>query len=182
LSIIGESSFKAAQKAIDIIQNLLLLASIRKEAVTLSPLNMSNIVEQAVERLKLSISEAQATLIFPETWPVALGYAPWVEEVWTNYVSNALKYGGQPPRLEFGATVLPEGVVQFWVQDNGSGLSPDEQAILFTEFTRLDKVQIKGHGLGLSIVQRIMDKLDGQAGVESEPDQGSRFFFTLKEI
>ena len=54
---------------------------------------------------------------------------------------------------------------------------------LFTKFTRLGEVQITGHGLGLSIVQRIIGKLGGQeAGVESEPGRGSRFFFTLKMI
>lgn len=180
LALIGESSHRAAQKGIAIIQNLLLLASIRKEAVEQHPLNMAGVIEQVLERLKSAIADSQAELILPKSWPIVLGYAPWVEEVWVNYVSNGLKYGGQPPRLEFGATPQSDGTTRFWVQDNGPGLSPDEQAILFTEFTRLSKVQIKGHGLGLSIVRRIMDKLDGQAGVESEPGQGSRFFFTLK--
>lgn len=180
LALIGESNYKAAKKAINIIQNLLLLASIRKEDVKQHPLDMADIIKQVLERLNLAIVEAQAELILPKTWPVALGYAPWVEEVWVNYVSNGLKYGGQPPRLEFGATPQADGMIRFWVQDNGPGVSPDEQAVLFTEFTRLGEVQIKGHGLGLSIIRRIMDKLDGQAGVESETSQGSRFFFTLK--
>ena len=180
LALIGKSSYKSAQKAINIIQNLLLLASIRKEDVQQHPLDMAGIIKQVIERLTLAIADAQADLILPQTWPIALGYTPWVEEVWVNYLSNGLKYGGQPPRLELGATPQADGRVCFWVQDNGPGLSPDEQAVLFTEFTRLGKIQIKGHGLGLSIVRRIMDKLGGHAGVESEPGQGSRFFFTLK--
>lgn len=143
-------------------------------------LDMAEIIEQAIERLNSVIIDSQAELILPETWPVAWGYGPWVEEVWVNYLINGLKYGGQPPRLEFGATPQTEGMVRFWLQDNGPGLSAADQAVLFTEFTRLNEVQIKGHGLGLSIVRRIMDKLGGQAGVESEPGQGSRFFFTLK--
>ena len=180
LALIGESSYRAAQKASSIIQNLLLLASVRKEQVTLHPLQMAGIIEQVRERLHSLIVEAGAEVILPASWPVTLGYAPWVEEVWVNYLSNGLKYGGQPPRLELGATPLPDGFTRFWVQDNGPGLAPEEQAILFTEFTRLSQTQIKGHGLGLSIVQRIMDKLGGQAGVESEPGRGSRFFFTLR--
>ncbi|MCB9079254.1 MAG: hybrid sensor histidine kinase/response regulator [Anaerolineaceae bacterium] len=180
LAIIGESSYKAAQKAIDIIQNLLLLVSVRKEDVKQYPLDMADIIKQVLERLNWSIVDTQAELILPKTWPAALGYAPWVEEVWVNYISNGLKYGGQPPRLEFGATLQADDTIRFWVQDNGLGMSANEQAILFTEFTRLGKLHIKGHGLGLSIVRRIMAKLDGQAGVESEPGQGSRFFFTLK--
>ncbi|MCB0194698.1 MAG: hybrid sensor histidine kinase/response regulator [Anaerolineae bacterium] len=180
LAIIGEASHNSAQKAIDIVENLLLLASIRKEEVSLEPLDMAKIIEQVESRLNNLILKSDATLVLPQSWPTALGYGPWVEEVWTNYVSNALKYGGQPPRLEFGATFQSEGSIRFWVQDNGPGLTPEEQAVLFTEFTRLRKVEIKGHGLGLSIVRRIMDKLGGQAGVESEPGRGSRFFLTLR--
>ena len=47
------------------------------------------------------IKEYQPEVILPETWPVALGFEPWIEEVWANYLSNGLKYGGRPPRLEF---------------------------------------------------------------------------------
>jgi two-component system sensor histidine kinase/response regulator len=115
-------------------------------------------------------------------WPVALGYAPWVEEVWINYLSNAFRYGGRPPRLELGAEAQPDGRVRFWVRDNGAGLTPEDQARLFTPFTRLDQVQVKGHGLGLSIVRRIVEKLGGQVGVESQIGQGSTFSFTLPGV
>ena len=65
------------------------------------------------------------------------------------------------------------------MRDNGSGLTPEEQARLFTPFTRLDAVRVEGHGLGLSIVQRIVKKLGGQVGVESQVGLGSLFWFTL---
>ena len=94
-------------------------------------------------------------------------------------MSNALKYGGQPPRVELGATEQEDGTVRFWVRDNGHGLTPEEQARLFTPFTRLDQVSAKGHGLGLSIVRRIVEKMGGQVGVESQVGQGSTFVFTL---
>ena len=130
-------------------------------------------------RLAHMIEEHQTEIILPGTWPVALGYDPWVEEVWVNYLSNAIKYGGQPPHVELGATAQADGMVRFWVRDNGSGLTPEEQARLFTPFTRLDQVRAKGHGLGLSIVWRIVEKLGGQVGVESEIGRGSVFTFTL---
>ncbi len=105
-----------------------------------------------------------------------------MEEVWVNYISNGCKYGGQPPRLELGWD-RPEGesAVRFWVHDNGDGISPDDQPRLFVPFTRLDHVHVKGYGLGLSIVRRIVEKLGGQVGVESEgvPGRGSLFYFTL---
>jgi signal transduction histidine kinase len=140
---------------------------------------MDEVVNRAFARLSHMFDKYHPEVIFPDEWPQAQGYAPWIEEVWVNYLSNGLKYGGQPPRLELGATVQDEGVVRFWVWDNGPGIDQDAQVMLFTEFYRLDKVRAQGHGLGLSIVQRIMDKLDGQCGVESEPGQGSLFYFTL---
>ncbi len=176
-----DTIMRNGQKMNNIISELLLLAGVRKEEVELEPIDMASIVAEAQDRLAYIIEEYQAEVIVPDEWPVALGYGPWVEEVWANYLSNAIKYGGQPPRAELGATVQPDGLVQFWVRDNGQGLTPEEQAQLFVPFTRLDQARAEGHGLGLSIVQRIVEKLGGKVGVESEggPDQGSVFSFTL---
>ena len=163
-----------------IIDELLLLASVRAVAeVDLQDLDMAAIVANALRRLSDMIAERQAAVIVPDTWPAAQGHALWIEEVWVNYISNALKYGGRPPRIELGATVDGPGRVRFWVRDNGPGLSREEQARLFTQFTRLHHVHADGHGLGLSIVRRIMDKLGGKAGVESSAGRGSEFFFIL---
>jgi signal transduction histidine kinase len=72
-------------------------------------------------------------------------------------------------------------MIRFWVKDNGSGLTSDEQARLFAPFVQLGQVQTKGHGLGLSIVRRIVEKLGGQVQVESQAiaGQGCTFSFTL---
>jgi signal transduction histidine kinase len=165
----------------NIIEELLLLAGIRKTDVELEPLDMEVILSEVNKRLAHTIQEYQAELVFPEAWPKAFGYAPWVEEIWVNYLSNALKYGGRPPRVELGATKQADGMVRFWVRDNGPGLSRAEQSRLFVPFTKLAQVRVEGFGLGLSIVRRIVDKLGGQVGVESEgvPGRGSTFSFTL---
>jgi signal transduction histidine kinase len=170
---------ESAQKAIDIVEELLLLSSVRKKQPTMQRLYMADIVRQARARLAPLIDEYQAEVILPAKWPVATGYAPWVEEVWVNYLANGLKYGGHPPRLELGATPEEHGMIRFWVRDNGPGLTDEEQANLFAEFTRLSEVGAEGHGLGLSIVRRIMEKLGGEAGVESQAGAGSMFYFTL---
>jgi signal transduction histidine kinase len=173
---------KSARKMTNIIEELLLLASVRKmEDVRTEPLDMAAVVVEALDRLADMIAGHQAEIITPEVWPAALGYGPWVEEIWVNYVSNGLKYGGQPPQVEMGGKLLngPAGQVRFWVRDNGAGLSPDDQARLFTPFTQIHQARAEGHGLGLSIVQRIVEKLGGQVGMESEAGQGSVFFFTL---
>jgi signal transduction histidine kinase len=147
---------------------------------------MTAIVTAAQDRLADLIIACQGEIILPPVWPMAVGYAPWIEEVWVNYLSNALKYGGNPPQIELGFDVAKEAVdqfpnfqIRFWVRDNGPGLTPEEQGRLFTPFTRLDQVRAKGHGLGLSIVRRIVEKLGGQVGVESEVGWGSTFWFTL---
>ncbi len=170
---------KASHKLNNIIDDLLLLARVRKEEAPLAPINMSEVVNQALSRLSLLLEEYQPELILPTEWPQAQGYAPWLEEVWANYISNGLKYGGPSPRLELGAAPQADGMVRFWVRDNGLGLNSQAQASLFTEFTRLDPTRAAGHGLGLSIVRRIITKLGGQVGVESVPGQGSLFYFTL---
>ncbi len=172
---------QAAHKGANIIDELLLLAGIRKQEVTCEPLDMEPIVLLAKDRLNFMIKEYEANIDLPRQWPSALGYAPWVEEVWVNYISNGLKYGGRPPRLILGATPQSNGSIRFWIQDNGRGVTPAAQSTLFTEFTRLNEVRAQGYGLGLSIVRRIIEKLGGQVGVESQgiPGQGSLFYFTL---
>ncbi|MCK6630224.1 MAG: MASE1 domain-containing protein [Anaerolineae bacterium] len=188
---------RSGRKMNSIIGELLLLASVRKKEVKSAPLDMAGIVAEAQQRLAHLIEEHQAEIILPAVWPVALGYAPWIEEVWANYLSNAIKYGGRPPRLELGATVvgqatsLPDGeaqpaslpMVRFWVHDNGPGLSLAAQQQLFTPFTQLGQVRAEGQGLGLSIVRRIVEKLGGEVGVESDgiPGRGSIFSFTLPQ-
>lgn len=170
---------KAAYRAVNIIEELLLLSSVRKQDVALQPVSMEEVVEQVLDRLAFMIEEHQAQIQLPKSWPMAMGYGPWLEEVWANYVSNGIKYGGTPPCLELGATMTGNGRVRFWVRDNGPGLPPEKLAVLFTEFIRLSELQIEGHGLGLSIVQRIISKLGGRVGVESELGQGSEFYFVL---
>jgi PAS domain S-box-containing protein len=167
-----------------IIEDLLLLAGVRKAKIEYRPVNMQPIVTEVRVRLARLIAETQAVLVEPDHWPLAIGYAPWVEEVWANYLSNGCKYGGTAtatPYLEFGADSLPDGQVRFWLRDRGDGIAPVDQARLFAPFTRLDQAQTKGSGLGLSIVRRIVEKMGGTVGVESAgvPGQGSRFYFTL---
>jgi signal transduction histidine kinase len=149
---------RSAQKAINIVNNLLLLASTNKQAVELKPLDMARIVYDTQQRLKNMIVEYQPEINVPAEWPLALGHAPWIEEVWANYLSNAMKYGGDPPHLELGGELLPyvagsgitSRLARFWVRDNGSGLTPEEQARLFMPFERLSQTSIGGHGLGLN--------------------------------
>ncbi len=175
LQIIAQSGHKIS----NIVEELLLLAQVRTAEVKTGPLAMGAIVREARQRLSFMVKEYQAEIHAPPTWPLAIGYGSWIEEVWTNYISNGLKYGGQPPRLQLGATEQADGMIRFWVRDNGPGLTIEEQARLFQPFTQLSQIRATGHGLGLSIVRRIVEKLGGQVGVKSAVGQGSVFSFTL---
>lgn len=173
---------RIVQKQAEIIQELLTLASLRSQEVVLVPLDMGKVIQEVLNRLNFVIEDHAAQISIPNYWPVALGYAPWVEEVWANYLTNAIKYGGSPPIVQLGAFVEGDGFVRFWIQDNGDGISPEDQAKLFQDFSRVNHSRVEGHGLGLSIVARIIEKLGGKVGVDSRgrPGEGSRFWFTLR--
>jgi signal transduction histidine kinase len=168
-----------ARKMSNIVAELFLLASMDRADVVPSLLDTERIVGEVLYRLHYLVEERQAQINLPDTYPQALGYAPWVEEIWYNYLSNALKYGGDPPRIDVGGALLDDGDVRFWVKDNGMGLTPEQQEQLFAPLTQLGQPQVKGQGLGLSIVKRIVTKLGGQVSVESEVGHGSTFGFSL---
>lgn len=170
----------SSQHAINIVEELLLFASIRKlETLETNRLDMTEVINQPTIRLAHMIEEHQATIILPDDWHDAIGYTPWILEVWVNYMSNAIKYGGTPPILELGSTLEPNHTVRFWIRDNGQGIDDDKLPNLFNMFDRLGEMRIQGHGLGLSIVKRIIEKLNGCTSVESIVGQGSIFSFTL---
>jgi signal transduction histidine kinase len=176
---------RSCEKMASIIDGLLLLAQVRMGEVEVTALDMGQIFAEVQVRLADLIEGYQARIETPDVWPLALGYAPWVEQVWINYLSNAIKYGGHPPHVEIGASVQADGgaspEVRFWVRDNGPGLALKDQNQLFSPFTRLDKVRASGYGLGLSIIRRLVEKLGGRVGIESEGvlGRGSVFSFTL---
>lgn len=175
--MIGNST----QKLINIVDELLLLASVRGQDIQPEPLEMGGLVSQALARVNHHVKEYGGEIVLPDFWLIPLGYAPWVEEVWVNYLSNAFKYGGRPPLIQLGNEHLPDRQIRFWVRDNGAGLSPEQIERLFIPFERLHQVHTKGHGLGLSIVRRIVEKLGGRVGAISNQNtgQGSTFYFTL---
>lgn len=193
---------QSARDMNNVIEGLLLLAHVRKGDVTLKPMEMKQAVDEALRRLEHMAEQYQVTIEQPPTWPVVMGHMSWVVEVWINYLSNAMKYGGDAPQIELGwqmvdhtdevspnageedkDDVLAEAPeIEFWVRDRGPGISEERLARIFSSFSTPNQAQVRGHGLGLSIVKRIVDKLGGDVYVESEVGCGSKFGFTLKGL
>ncbi len=174
------SLYDTSRRAVGIVEALLLFARAESVArVAVKPLDMAAIFDEVRQRFSRQLMETGAQLQVPTSWPTALGYAPWVAEIWANYLSNALKYGGQPPQITVGAAVQPDDLLRFWMHDEGPGIPPDQVPGLFNHFTRLSDLRVEGHGLGLSIAKRIAEKLGGGVGVETALEQGSTFYFTL---
>jgi PAS domain S-box-containing protein len=172
---------KSAGKSIRITQELLIFARSSHMEIEKNDLDMKSVFEEAAGQLNGLIEKEKAEIQLPESWLPAIGYAPWVEEVWVNYLSNAIKYGGAPPKIKVGSERLKNNTIKYWIKDNGKGLTVEEQSQLFQKYTRLAPEEAEGHGLGLTIVKRIINKLGGNVGVESKekPKEGSIFYFTL---
>jgi two-component system, sensor histidine kinase and response regulator len=173
-----QQAFEAMAMTGEAVDALLLLSTVAQQSVSMQPIDMQAVVSNVQSQLADLVASTHAVIELPPGWPSALGYAPWVGEVWLNLLSNALKYGGVPPRIALGAT--QEGTqVRFWVCDNGKPLSEEERARVFTPFTRLQSERAAGHGLGLATVQRIVSKLGGRVGAGVAPGGGNEFFFSL---
>lgn len=162
-----------------VIDNLLLLARLRRSEFVPVLVDMGAPALSALNRLEESVRHSGAQITLPEDWPAVLGHGPWIENVWENYLSNALKYGGAPPQIQIRWCRQEDGFIRFYVTDNGPGIAPQDQSRLFLPFSRLGASKAVGHGLGLSIVRRIVEKCGGRVGVESAPNQGSHFWFDL---
>lgn len=171
----------ASQKAMQITHELLILATVSHHEIERRALNMEKIFNEAKKQIKDLLVENKAKITAPEEWPTAFGYASWVEEVWVNYLTNAVKYGGSPPVINTGADNTGNGNIRFWIKDNGDGISLENQTKIFQKYVRLVPEKVDGYGLGLSIVKRIVEKLNGHVGVEStgKKGEGALFWFEL---
>ncbi|HEX2621209.1 MAG TPA: GAF domain-containing sensor histidine kinase [Phototrophicaceae bacterium] len=163
----------------DMIDQLLWLAKSRHIDETVKSVDVNQLVKSVQTRFTELTNRIQIEVA--TSLPAALGHAQWIEEVFANLISNAIKYIGEhnpAPRIQVRGSIM-DGMARYEVEDNGIGIAPDDQARLFEMFTRLHTVQAEGLGLGLSIVHRMVTRLNGKVGVISNPGQGSTFWFTL---
>lgn len=165
------------------IEQLLLLAKLRdpQEVITTVPVRPT--VHMALSRFSQIIHEKGIKVNVMKDNPIVMGHPQWIEEVFANLISNAIKYMGDDnpnPCIDITG-VVQDGKVRLEVKDTGVGIKVEDQQNLFVMFTRLHQVNAEGLGLGLSIIRRIISKLDGELGVESTMGKGSTFWFVLKQ-
>ena len=107
-----------------------------------------------------------------------------LDQVLSNLVDNAIKYGRPRGTVTVGATIASPGQVEVFVQDDGPGIPPEALERVFERFFRVDKARSReqgGTGLGLSIVKHIIQGHGGRVWAKSEPGHGATFSFTLPQ-
>jgi PAS domain S-box-containing protein len=172
---------QSAQFMDALLGDLLAFSRISHEHVELMAVDLGAVVASVLLRLQQDIQEKNARVENSGPWPVVLAHEPTLAQVLFNLVSNALKFirPGVPPLVRLRAEEHAE-YVRVWVEDNGIGIAPDHHDQIFRPFIRLDSEKYPGTGIGLSIVQKGIERMGRQVGVESMPGRGSRFWFELR--
>jgi len=146
--------------------------------------DLGAIVREAVGEQRQAAPSRTLLLQLPATQPVPVyADAGRIGQVVTNYLTNALKYSPAEQPVVVGLDVA-SNEARVWVRDQGPGLPPEEQVRIWERFHRVKGIKVQsgtgvGLGLGLYICRIIIERHQGQVGVESTPGQGSTFWFTL---
>ena len=170
----------ATEKMQQLLNDLLELSRVGRMMNEPAPINMNELVREVLDLVEGRIQERGATVQVQEDLPSVFADRQRISEVLQNLVDNAIKFtGDQPdPRVEIGQAGEENGMPIFFVRDNGIGISQDHFERVFGLFNKLDS-KTEGTGVGLSLVKRIIEFHGGRIWVESEPGNGSTFFFTL---
>jgi PAS domain S-box-containing protein len=170
-----------AEKMSSMIENLLVLARLRDAKTQIETVHLKAVIEAARERVEYALEKRGGEINMPAHLPAVSGNAIWLEEVCANLFENALKYvdANKEPMITVQTRSESDGRIRLAITDNGPGIPPEHHQDIFKMFTRFDSDKTRGSGLGLAIVERIITRLGGEVGVESEVGKGATFWFTL---
>ncbi len=183
----GEIVAKAERRAMEqlaLISDLLDLARLQeKKADERTEVNLADVL-RAVAELMQSRAEDKDLMLSVQIEadkPMVMGNPEQIKQVWTNLISNAIKYT-EPGGIVVVTLTQEANSVAGTVRDTGIGMAPEQLRHLFEEFYRTEEAKMmerQGTGLGLAIVKRILDAHGGSITVESEQGKGSKFAFRL---
>ncbi|MBM4431324.1 MAG: PAS domain S-box protein, partial [Chloroflexi bacterium] len=179
LEIIEEESDRLHR----LIDNLLEASRIQAGTLRLemSDLSLPKLATKTVERFRVQASKHELQLDFPTGFPPVLGDQERLQEVFSNLISNAIKYSPDGGTIRVGGRAYHDHV-ELYVSDSGPGIPLEKQPELFEPFYRVDTGlgrRTQGVGLGLFLCKAIVEGHGGSIWVESSPGQGSTFRFTL---
>jgi signal transduction histidine kinase len=162
-----------------LIDNLLLLARTGRQELRFEKADVREIVDTTIASLRGTILSSNAEIIV-EALPDITGDVTAIGQVFSNLISNALKYlkPGRPGRIVIGGD-MAIGLGHYWVRDNGLGIPAHAQPRLFQVFQRFHPDLASGDGMGLTIVKRIVERHNGKVWADSEEDVGTTFHFEL---
>ncbi len=172
---------EATAKIGTLIQDLLQLSRVERLEELRTEVDVEALVHEVIKEYKVPIDERGVMVTVHSGFPTVVADRARLREVFDNLVSNAVKFLGsvREPRIEVGYA-QGVGEHQFLVRDNGIGIEPDYHDRIFGVFYRLKEVEDpQGTGVGLAIVQRIVDRHGGRIWIESRHGHGSTFRFTL---
>ncbi|MBF0341453.1 MAG: PAS domain S-box protein [Magnetococcales bacterium] len=163
----------------EVIEALLGFARVNTQVEPLRLISVERVLDQVLRNLATTLQQAEA-LVTRDPMPEVRADAFQLVRMFQNLLANAIKFRGtQPPRIHVGVETL-EGFWKFSVRDNGIGIEERHRERVFLMFQRLhSNATHPGAGVGLAICQRIAERHGGDIWVESEPGEGSVFFFTL---
>jgi two-component system phosphate regulon sensor histidine kinase PhoR len=176
---------KHADRLTYLIEDLLTISRLESGQIimNLQPVRLQEAAARVIGDLKTRADEKKVSI--ENLVPGSLGVradADRLEQVLFNLVENAIKYGRSEGRVCIEAAATGANRVEVSVRDDGPGIPPEARERVFERFYRIDRARSRetgGTGLGLAIVKHIVQAHGGEAGVQSEPGHGARFFFTL---
>ncbi len=163
------------------LSDLLALSRVGTQGLALGRANLSAPLNAALRNLQFTVRAASATVIH-DPLPTLVVDESQITQVFQNLIANALKFhGAPPPEIHVGARAENRRWV-IWVKDNGIGMEPQYFERIFQVFQRLHtRKKYPGTGIGLSICKKIVERHGGRIWVESQPGEGSTFFFSLPQ-
>jgi len=175
-----------AERMEQLIQDLLAYSRVTAPDKQFQEVDCQAAFTLALINLKTAIEESGA-IVTCSALPVVLGDHTQLAQLFQNLIGNAVKYrSATPPTVHVSATrqTMPDDSEEwlFAVRDNGIGIDPQYAERIFVIFQRLHgREQYPGTGVGLAICKKIVERHGGRIWVESRVDQGSTFYFTLRE-